>query len=180
MTRVVAIVAIALTLGACSGSSMPSFELPRSTPAATTLQFESEPAGAEARTSQGQTCRTPCSVAVAANEFTVTFTHPGFQPQSVPVRVVTSNEPPDPATGEVAAPRLVPNPVYVELQPAAAPPASGRNRRPPPKPSQAQTQSAPRPAAAASRPAAAPRPVPTVAPTSPAPAPASPWPPVTR
>ena len=60
------------------------------------MQFESEPAGAEARTSTGQTCRTPCSLAVAASEFTVSFALPGYQPQTVPVRVVASTEPRDP------------------------------------------------------------------------------------
>ena len=138
MNRVVAITALTLTLGACSGGSSWIPELPRGTPAATTVQFESEPAGAEARTSQGQACRTPCSMAVAANEFSVTFTQPGFQPQTVPVRVVTSNEGLDPNTGEVPPPRLAPNPVYVELMPGAPPPPAARSRRPPPKPATAQ------------------------------------------
>ena len=66
----------------------PSFM--KSAPAATTMQFESEPAGAEARTSLGQTCRTPCTQTVTANEFTVSFTLPGYQPQTVPVRVVAA------------------------------------------------------------------------------------------
>ena len=42
----------------------------KSAPAATTMQFESEPAGAEAKTSLGQVCRTPCTQAVTASEFT--------------------------------------------------------------------------------------------------------------
>jgi hypothetical protein len=61
MKRFVAIAACGLGLSACS--SMPSwnpFDLPKAAPAATTMQFESEPAGAEARTSVGQSCRTPC------------------------------------------------------------------------------------------------------------------------
>jgi hypothetical protein len=165
MRTVVAIAVCGLSLAACS--SLPSwmqFELPKSTPAATTMQFESEPAGAEARTSTGQTCRTPCSLAVTANEFTVSFALPGYQPQTVPVRVVPSADPRDTNTeGEAAPPRLVPNPVFVELQPMpVAPPA----RKKPvaakkPKP-------APKPAPAAMAPAP---------PPPPAPAPASPWPP---
>jgi len=160
MKRVVAIAICGLALGACS--SMPSWmqmDLPRGAPGPTTLQFESEPAGAEAKTSQGQTCRTPCSMSVAASEFTVTFTHPGYQPQTVPVKVAQANEPADPEFG-APAPRMVPNPVYVELQPAAPP--SARRRAPPPKP----------------QPRQATRPAPTTAPApAPAPAPASPWPP---
>jgi hypothetical protein len=130
----------------------------RSAPAATTMQFESEPAGAEARTSLGQSCRTPCSVAVTANDFTVSFTLPGYQPQTVPVRVTT------PEGGEGEA-RLVPNPVFAELLPAGPPPPI--KKPPPPK------KRKPKPVAAHPAPTAmAPEPAP-----SPAPAPASPWPP---
>lgn len=139
----------------------PSFM--KSAPAATTMQFESEPAGAEARTSTGQTCRTPCSLAVSASEFTVSFTLPGYQSQSVPVRVVQSNDPPS-VEGEAPAARLVPNPVFVELAPGA-PAAARKPAAPPPK----------------KKPKPAPKPAPTAmapeAPPSPAPAPASPWPP---
>src|SRR5882724_11602258 len=94
MKRVVAIAACGMSLAACS--SLPNwmqFDTPsfmKSAPAATTMQFESEPAGAEARTSLGQACRTPCSVAVTSNEFTVSFSLPGYLPQSVPVKVVAS------------------------------------------------------------------------------------------
>lgn len=165
MNRIVAIAACGLSLAACSSMpSLPSFELPRSAPAATTIQFESEPAGAEAKTSTGQTCRTPCALSVASSDFTVSFALPGYQPQTVPVKITQVNEPPDPNTGETPAARLAPNPVYVELQPAA-PPATAR--RPAPR----------KPAAAPAR-AAAPRAAPQAAPPpAPAPAPASPWPP---
>ncbi|MEX2036908.1 MAG: hypothetical protein WEA28_17130 [Xanthobacteraceae bacterium] len=161
MNRVVAIAACGLSLASCS--SLPGwmqFDTPKPAPAATTMQFESEPAGAEAKTSAGQTCRTPCSVAVTASEFTVTFTLPGFQPQTVPVRVVAAAEPQTSAYGEPAAPRLVPNPVFVQLQPAAPPPSARRKPAP--------AQSKPKPAA---------RPAPTAMAPAPAPAPASPWPP---
>lgn len=127
----------------------PSFM--KSAPAATTMQFESEPAGAEARTSLGQFCRTPCTLAMTATEFTVSFTLPGYQPQTVPVRSVEGGD----------APRLVPNPVFVELQPAAPPPA-------PRKPAPPKKKPAPRAAPTAMAPEQ---------PSSPAPAPASPWPP---
>src|ERR1044072_1215782 len=126
MKRVVAIAACGMSRPACSGRQTgmqfdtPSFM--KSPPAATTMQFESEPAGAEARTSIGQSCRTPCSIAVSANEFTVTFTLPGHQPQTVPGRVVAPAEQdansPEP---DSSTPRLVPNPVFVQLQPVAPP-----------------------------------------------------------
>jgi hypothetical protein len=151
---------------------MPSwmqFDLPRAAPAATTMQFESEPAGAEARTSSGQSCRTPCSLAVSASEFTVNFSLPGYQPQTVPVRVVASTETVDADAGQTGGPRLVPNPVFVELQPAAPPPTAAR-RRPaaPSQPRAAKPRPAQRPAPSAMAPQTAP---------APAPAPASPWPP---
>jgi hypothetical protein len=156
MKRVVAITACGLSLAACS--SMPNWmqldtpSFMKSAPAATTMQFESEPAGAEARTSLGQACRTPCSAAVTANEFTVSFTLPGYAPQTIPIKVVAA------ADGEA---RLVPNPVFVELHPASPPPAAKPAPKRKPKP-------APRPAPTAMAPEPAP---------SPAPAPASPWPP---
>jgi hypothetical protein len=137
----------------------PSFM--KSAPAATTMQFESEPAGAEAKTSLGQSCRTPCTVAVTDTQFSVSFTLPGYQPQTVPVRVVTSAEPD-------ATPRLVPNPVFVELQPMAAPP-------PPVAKKPAPAKKRPKPVARSGSGTTAMAPEP---PPSPAPAPASPWPPV--
>ena len=180
MNRAVAIalgalsLTLSLALGACSSMpSMPSFSLPSAAPAATTVQFESEPAGAEAKTSTGQTCRTPCTLTVAANEFTATFTHPGYQPQSVPVRIVPTNEPIDPNTGEAPSPRLVPNPVYVELQPA--PPQAARKPSPNKRPRATTTSSntsTPAARPAARPPASAPPP-----PPAPQPAPAAAWPP---
>lgn len=160
MKRVVAIAACSMSLAACSSApswmqiDTPSFM--RSAPAATTMQFESEPAGAEARTSLGQACRTPCSVAVTASEFTVTFALPGYAPQTVPIKVVASAD----AGGEA---RLVPNPVFVELAPAGPPPAA----KPAPK-KKPVARPAPKPAPTAMAPET---------PPPPAPAPASPWPP---
>ena len=89
----------------------------KSAPAATTMQFESEPAGAEAKTSLGQTCRTPCTLAVTASEFSVSFTLPGYQPQTVPVRVVASTDGDPDAT---PAPRAEPGVCRI---------AAGRARR---------------------------------------------------
>ena len=163
MKRTAAIAACGLSLSACSGlPSLPTFSLPGAGPAATTVQFESEPAGADARTSTGQTCRTPCAQAIAANEFTVTFTQAGYQPQTVPVRISASTEMVDPNTGQSPSPRLVPNPVYVELQPAAPPPPAAKKRPQAPKRQQ---------------PVAARQPAPAPAPAAPAPAPAAAWPP---
>lgn len=163
MKRWVVVAACGLTVSACS--SMPGwmgFEKSRPAPTATTMQFESEPAGAEARTSTGQTCRTPCSLAMGAGEFTVTFGLPGYQPQTVPVRMVALGEAEDAsAAADGQGARLVPNPVFVELQPVAP---VVTHKKPP----------------ALKKPRAAPQAAPTaMAPVepAPAPAPASPWPP---
>jgi hypothetical protein len=104
---------------------------------------------------------------VSASEFTATFTLNGYQPQTIPVRISASTEMVDPNTGVAPQPRMVPNPVAVELVPSAPPPPPPRRRTTPPKP---------RPAPVAQQPStrAAPQ---QEAPTAPAPAPAAAWPP---
>jgi hypothetical protein len=89
---------------------MPSMDFFKSTPATEALRIESEPPGAHARTSQGQTCQTPCELNVpTGEELAVTVEMVGYQPQTLPVR----------QEGKGADSRFQPNPVYVELQPAA-------------------------------------------------------------
>jgi len=115
MSRVIAVTACGFMLAACS-ATMPSLSLDfmKSAPQPETLTIESEPPGAEAKTSLGQNCRTPCQFRVQpGSEFSVTLTLSGYQPQTVSVR-------PE-ADGAVAVPRLAPNPVHVDLQ-AVAPP----------------------------------------------------------
>jgi hypothetical protein len=157
MSRVIAIMACGFMLTACS-TTMPSLSLDfmKSAPQAETLAIESEPPGAEAKTSIGQSCRTPCQLRVQpGSEFSVTLTLSGYQPQTVSVR-------PE-ADGASAAPRLAPNPVHVDLKPVAPP------KKPVPKKK--------KPVAAAARP-----PAPAVAPAPSASEAASsatnyPWPP---
>ena len=134
------------------------------TPAASTVEFVSEPAGADVKTSTGQTCRTPCALSVAASDFTATFALNGYQPQTVPVRLIMPDEGRDPNTGQVAPPRITPNPVYAELMIAAP------VRRPPPP---VASKPAPK-----KKPKAAAKPKPPAEPMSatPAPPPSSPWP----
>jgi hypothetical protein len=165
MRRVLVIAVSSIALGACSNMSLPSFEMPsfQSAPAASTVEFESEPAGADVKTSTGQTCRTPCALSVAANDLTATFTLNGYQPQSVPVRMATSGEGRDPNTGQVPPARMSPNPVYVELM--LAPPV----RKPAPVATKPAQKKKPKTTAKPKQPAE---------PMSAAPAqpPASPWP----
>jgi hypothetical protein len=109
ISRVIAAAACGFGLAACS-MSMPSFDFFKSTPTTEVLRVESEPPGADARTSQGQTCRTPCELTVPTDgDLAVTVQMTGYQPQTLPVR----------PEGKGSDSRLQPNPVYVELQPAA-------------------------------------------------------------
>jgi hypothetical protein len=155
MYRVLVIAGGALALAACSSSpDWVSFGGMKSGPMLDTVSFESEPPGAEAKASNGQTCRTPCSLALPVESpLTVTFTLNGYAPESEKLEMIQ-------ATGE--PPRFGPNPVVVELTPAAQQPRPAAKKPPAKKPATK------RPAAAA-----APRPAPmTAAPAQPA----SPWP----
>ena len=110
MSRLIAVVAWGFMLAACS-ATMPNLNLDfmKSAPQAETLAIESEPPGAEAKTSLGQSCLTPCQLSVQPrSEFSVTLALSGYQPQTVSVR-------PE-AEGATAPPRLRPNPVHVDLQ----------------------------------------------------------------
>ena len=112
MSRVIAAMACGLALAGCA-MSMPSLDFFKSAPATETLRIESEPPGADARTSQGQNCRTPCELTVPAGaETTVSFALNGYQPLTVAVR---TEQPGGAGSGFEA--RLQPNPVYAELQP---------------------------------------------------------------
>ncbi len=83
-----------------------------------TIHFNSDPQGADAKTSIGWSCRTPCSIELSLDgPFTVTFTRPGFAPRTVPVEL----EPGQP--GEAHA-KFAPNPVFAALPPLRAPKAN--------------------------------------------------------
>lgn len=92
------------------------------------LRFESDPPGADVRTTGGQTCLTPCAIPVPSEPQSITITKIGFVPQTVQVSV---GEVPEHSFWESAPPpALVPNPVQVVLQPVAPP----RGVRRPPRP----------------------------------------------
>jgi hypothetical protein len=168
MRRVIVTVACGLLLAGCS--SMPSMDfLPSLSGGGANIpvRFEAEPQGADVRTSSGQSCKTPCALALPAADFTATFSAPNYQPQTVPVQI---RSPDVRSESEFAgAAEFTPNPVVAVLEPAAPPP---KRRAAPPK--------KPRPAAATSRAPAPARAAPAraVAPpaSEPAPAAAAPWP----
>ena len=133
LSRVKGIAGVAIVGLALAGcSSMPDWMTPSflsSKPAADTqpLRFESQPPGADVRTTAGQTCLTPCALPVPSEPQTVTITKIGFVPQTVQVSV---GDVPEHSFWEAAPPpTLVPNPVQVTLQPVA-PPRPMRKPRP--------------------------------------------------
>ena len=143
MSRVIAVPVCGFMLAACS-TTMPSLDFMKSAPQGESLAIESEPPGAEAKTSLGQSCRTPCQLSVQpGSEFSVTFALSGYQPQTVSVRLE--------AEGATAAPRPAPNSVHVDLQ-AAGPP-----KKPAAKKKRLVVAAGVRPAAAAPMASAAPR-----------------------
>src|SRR5665647_2533860 len=162
MYRFIIIVGGALALAACSSSSdWMNLDALKPAPIMDSVRFESEPPGAEAKTSTGQTCRTPCALALPVNSpLTVTFTLNGYQPETENVEPIT-------ITGSPT--QLRPNPVVVELTPAAPPP------KPVKKPAASKKKPAAAKPAARPKPAAARAPAPTTAAPQQQQAPA-PWP----
>jgi len=149
MRRVIAMAILGTSLlvglGGCSSFSFDYF---KSAPPAVQVQLESNPPGADARTSLGPGCKTPCSVSVPAPDtgFSVAYTLNKFQPATVQVQVI--HNPGD--VGTSATTVTDPNPVFAELQPAGPPPKPVRKPMRPKKP---------KPAAAAPADAAFPDPI---------------------
>jgi hypothetical protein len=113
MRRLALVLAATAALGGCASFSMDSLA-PQPVPVS--IQLDSIPPGADAVTSAGPGCRTPCSVSVPANSGTlsVTFTQAKFQPMTVPVTITS-------VPGDFTTPAITnidPNPVIAEMQPA--------------------------------------------------------------
>jgi hypothetical protein len=156
MRRVIVIAVTGLSLAGCSSFSLDSF---KPTPPSLQVQLESAPPGADARTSLGPGCKTPCSVAVPAPDsgFSVTYTLNRFQPVTVPVQVIR-------IPGDLTSPAsttMDPNPVFAELKPAGPPPKPERKVMKPKKPRPPKAATAP--------PAGSPFPDPAQAPPPPSP-----------
>jgi hypothetical protein len=114
-----------------------SWDMFKSAPPTLQVRLESNPPGADATTSLGGGCKTPCSVSVPAPDapFTVTYALPKYQPTTVPVNVIKN-------PGDLTTSATVitdPNPVFAELPPAVPPkPVKKKPHRPKkPKPAAA-------------------------------------------
>jgi hypothetical protein len=143
MRRIILIAATGLSLAGCSTDYFRDYF--KSAPTPVQLQLESTPPGAEAKTSIGPSCKTPCSVALTPPEggFTVSYTLNKFQPVTLPVQVTRT--PGDLLTAGTT--RMDPNPVLAELQPVK-PTKSMRPKRVAKKPTETASP-APAPAASA-------------------------------
>src|SRR3984885_6872856 len=114
MRRVIVIAVTGMSLAGCSSFSMDYF---KPTPPLVQVQLESAPPGADATTSLGPGCKTPCSVSVPAPDaaFACSFALPRFQPVTIPVQVIRN-------PGDFTSPAtttIEPSPVFAELKPAA-------------------------------------------------------------
>jgi len=124
MRRVIVIAVAGASLAGCSSFSLDAF---KPTPPTVQVQLDSVPPGADAVTSVGPSCKTPCSVTVQtpASGFSVTYTLNKFQPMTIPVQVIhTPGDLTTPATTAVD-----PNPVVAELQPAGPPPRAAARKK---------------------------------------------------
>jgi hypothetical protein len=125
-------VAAALMLAGCT--SLSDFDLTKAAFHAVDMRtadlvLESEPPGANATSSLGPSCRTPCMLAIKPGpDFTVTFTLEGHQPQTVAVRVVRADAAPDWQGHARNDPTLEPNPARVQL--IAIPPPEPPKKKP--------------------------------------------------
>jgi hypothetical protein len=142
------VIVIAVAGASLAGCSSVSFDSLKPAPSSVQVQLESVPPGADARTSLGQSCKTPCSVTLAPPEggFSVTYAMAKFQPATVQVQVTPGD------FLNLSTPTVSPSPVVAELQPE---PASAKPQRKLPKPKRPAA-----PAGAVATPAAAPFPEP--------------------
>ena len=168
MHRAIVIAAAGLSLAGCSSLSWDAF---KSAPPVVQIQLESTPPGADARTSLGPGCKTPCSVNInlpEGSDFTVSFAMDKFQPATVPAHVIRTAG--DWASSGSA--KIDPNPIFAELQRMGPPPKPARKKQGPRKPRPPKGAAAPAAAGTAfpepAAPAAAPAPAPAAAPPPPA------------
>jgi hypothetical protein len=141
MRRVIVIAAAAAALGGCSSFSSFSLDSLKPTPPAMQVQLESNPPGADARTSLGPGCKTPCSVSVPVPDsgFSVSYGLARYQPATVQVQVIKN-------PGDFTGPGSTitdPNPVFAELQLAPPPPKPVRRPMRPKKPKAPKSAAAP-------------------------------------
>jgi hypothetical protein len=120
--RTLAVLICSVGLASCGSVAMPGFDAFKPKPTTTLMLIQSTPPGAEARTSLGKTCRTPCTMLIGSGEdFTVSFALNGYMAQTLTVHSTMSEG------GFMTAPSPVLNPasLFATLEPVT-PQASPR------------------------------------------------------
>jgi hypothetical protein len=136
MRRFIVVTAVGLSLAGCSSFSMGDYF--KSTPPTVQVQLDSTPPGADARTSIGPGCKTPCSVTLPISPettgFAVSYSLNKFLPATVQALITR-------APGDFSNPGSItvdPNPVVAQLESAGPAPKAKRVMRPKkPKPPKA-------------------------------------------
>jgi len=126
MSRVVLSVVVAAVVGVSLTGCSSALSSNSSSEQLQALKVETDPLGAEVRTTQGQTCRTPCELTVPSHEQPVIITKNNYAPQTVQIALGPQ---PDHSFWENPPPTLVPNPVRVVLQPVPKPAARHSNTK---------------------------------------------------
>jgi hypothetical protein len=133
--------AMSYALAGCSALKFDLSQQRTSPPSPQTMQFESEPAGADVRTAQGLTCQTPCSLALPVESQSVIFAKNGFVSQTVLVSVdqplekhslFSKRPPPTLKPNPLKVLLLVAPPPFVQAAPLAQPAAPLAQPAPPP------------------------------------------------
>jgi hypothetical protein len=124
--RAVAAAIAGLGLASCSSTATNMFtDAFKQKPTTTLMLIESNPAGATAKTSTGQTCKTPCTMLIGTgSDFTVAFTLDGYVPQTLPVHATMVPG----GWTEAPSPKLEPGSLFPTLQPATPPTGARRAR----------------------------------------------------
>jgi hypothetical protein len=126
MSRVGLTAAVAAVVGISLTGCTSALSSSTSSQQVQALNFDSDPPGAVIRTTQGQTCVTPCELTVPSYEQPVTITKDDYVPQTVQV---TLGPQPDHSFWQNPPPTLVPNPVRVVLQPVPKPVHHARSHK---------------------------------------------------
>ncbi|ALK08523.1 PEGA domain-containing protein [Blastochloris viridis] len=119
--HLIAMMTVGVALGGCAGLGGDLDAGNIFGPSTAEIQVASEPEGAQARTSTGESCpSTPCTIKVpaSAEQYVVTVSKPGFIDQTADVHWTVMGE------GSEAQRQLYPNPVEIVLEPAPPPPPS--------------------------------------------------------
>ena len=126
MSRVGLTAAVAALLGVALTGCSSALSSSSSSEQLQALNFESEPPGAVIRTTEGQTCVTPCELKVPSHEQPVSVSKDDYVAQTVQVAMGPQ---PDHSFWQNPPPTLVPNPVRVVLQPAPKPDRHAKGRK---------------------------------------------------